>query len=174
MATRRLFFALEPPAPVRTEIEQIKQACVEQNRGSAVAENNLHLTLQFLGAMEEGEIDGLMAAADHLSARPFEVSLDCFGHWEKPRALWLGPQITPVPLLALQRGLEGALQQRCGIEPEPKTYRPHVTLMRKVKQVAFLPQIGPLNWQVEQFSLMESVLTGEGVVYRTLQQWVLR
>ncbi len=173
MATRRLFFALEPPAPVRTEIEQIKQACAAQNRGSAVKQENLHLTLQFLGGVEESRIDALMAAADRLSATPFEVSLDCFGHWEKPRALWLGPQITPVPLLALQRGLETTLQQQCGVEPEARAYRPHVTLMRKIKQVEFLPQIEPLNWQVGQFTLMESVPTGEGVLYRSLQRWEL-
>ncbi len=173
MASRRLFFALEPPTPVRAEIAQIKQACAAQNRGSAVAENNLHLTLQFLGGVEESRIDAVMAAADPLSATPFEISLDCFGYWEKPRALWLGPQITPVPLLALQRGLETVLQQRCGVELEARGYRPHVTLMRKIKQVEFLPQIEPLNWQVEQFSLMESVSTVEGVVYRSLRRWEL-
>lgn len=173
MSNRRLFFALEPPATVRAEIEQIKQNCAAENRGRAVTEGNLHLTLQFIGAVAEGEVAGLITAAECLSAAPFELSLDCFGHWERPRALWLGPQITPVPLLALQRGLESVLQQQCGIEPEVRTYRPHVTLMRKVKQVEFLPQIEPLNWSVEQFSLMESVSTGQGVVYRALQRWEL-
>ena len=171
---RRLFFALEPPADLRAEIESIKQACAAENQGSAVKAENLHLTLQFLGGTVEEEIGGLVTAANQLSAVPFQLSLDCFGHWEKPRALWMGPQITPVPLLALQRGLERALQQQCGIMPEDRPYRPHVTLMRKIKQVEFLPQMEPINWRVQQFSLMESVSTRQGVIYQALEQWDLQ
>lgn len=173
MALRRLFFALEPPIRVRAQIEQIKQKCVAQNRGSAVKEESLHLTLQFLGGIEAAHIDGLIATADQLRAAPFEVSLDCFGHWEKPRALWLGPQITPVPLLALQRGLETTLRKQCGIKPDVRAYRPHVTLMRKVKQVNSLPQIDPLSWPVKQFSLMESISSGQGVEYHPIEQFNL-
>lgn len=173
MATQRLFFALEPAEAVRAEVESIKRACAAGNRGRAVPENNLHLTLQFLGGTAAGEISGLSAAADRLSASPFQLTLDCFGHWERPRALWMGPQITPVPLLALQRGLERVLQQQCGITPEERPYRPHITLMRKVKQVEFLPQMEPIQWRVAQFSLMESLSSGQGVVYRALQRWEL-
>ena len=174
MSERRLFFALEPPPQVRDQIARIKQLCAVDNRGRAVTEANLHLTLQFLGCIPEEQIAPLTVAAESLAAAPFELSLDRFGHWKEPRVLWMGPQITPVPLLALQLGVENALEKRCAIKPEAKAYRPHVTLMRKLKVVESLPQMEPILWRVEQFSLMESISTVDGVVYKALKQWKLQ
>ncbi len=173
MKSRRLFFALEPPAEVRDAIERVKQGFAELNQGRAVPEENLHLTLQFLGGMEDSALEGLTEVAQSLQTAPFSLQLDNFGHWERPRALWMGPQITPVPLLALQAGLETALKRQCGVELESRPYRPHVTLMRKVKEVEGLPHVAPILWEVEHFSLMESVSTDQGVEYHPLGRWNL-
>jgi len=158
---------------VRGEIDQIKRACVEQNQGRAVYIDNLHLTLRFLGGVKDEQLASISSAVMEIDAAPFSIELDCFGHWEHPRALWIGPQITPVPLLALQRRLEQVLEEECNIDPEQSPYRPHVTLMRKVKRVDHLPHFAPFQWNVSQFSLMESVSTVEGVQYHVLKRWNL-
>ena len=169
----RLFFALEPPAPIRSEIDAIKEATLQLNSGRGVPASNLHLTLRFLGAQPASLIDQLEGAVRGLRAAPFTLTLDTFGHWSRPRALWIGPRITPVPLLALQAGVETALERVCGIARDPTEYRPHVTLMRKVRAVADLPRISPLAWRVDSFSLMESLSTPEGVRYQTVSRWKL-
>jgi RNA 2',3'-cyclic 3'-phosphodiesterase len=158
---------------VREILSQIKSASARGNQGRTVDCANLHLTLQFLGGVVDEQIERLEEVATQLQTEPFLLTLDQFGHWDHPRILWLGPLITPVPLLALQAGLETALIQQCGFVPEARRYRPHVTLMRKVDKVETLPQIEPLTWPVDQFSLMESLSSPAGVVYKTLNQWPL-
>ncbi len=167
---RRLFFALEPPQSVRRQIDAVKAECAGSNAGRAVPGENLHLTLLFIGHTQL-PLQQMMDVADRLKAVPFALQLDCFGHWKRPQALWLGPQITPVPLLALHAGVETAMKRCCGFEPETRPFRPHVTLMRKVRHVTALPNVSPIHWFVDGFSLMESRSVGTGVVYQPLMHW---
>lgn len=171
--SHRLFFALEPPDLVRAEIDAIKEAVLQLNSGRGVPAANLHLTLRFLGMHPESLIERLKESVRVLQAEPFMLTLDTFGHWSRPRALWIGPRITPVSLLALQAGVETVLERGCGVARDPIEYRPHVTLMRKVKEVEDLPRISPVEWYVDTFSLMESLSTPEGVRYQTVSRWKL-
>ena len=170
---RRLFFALEPTLFVRKQLVVVRDQVAVANRGRAVTDSNLHLTLQFIGSCPAETVSELQLAADALRAKQFSLVLDRFGYWKRPRVLWLGSQITPVPLLALHAGLETVLKRELGIDLEPRSYTPHVTLMRKVGQVEELPNFPPLEWVVDSFSLMESISTQKGVHYHTISSWKL-
>lgn len=170
---RRLFFALEPPQDVRTQIVNIRDECAAQNSGSLVSDSNIHLTLQFLGGQPDALIPRLVSAVESLQTPPFLLTLERFGFWKRPRVLWLGTQITPVSLLALHAGIGGVVKKECGIVPESREYTPHVTLMRKVGKVDSLPAVAALTWEVRSFSLMESTSTHEGVRYQSLSSWEL-
>ncbi len=95
----------------------------------------VHLTLRFLGEIEEARAE---AAAEALrlagkDAPAFEVPLERFGvfpHLKRPGALWAGPQEAPAPLAALEARLSRHLAE-AGFPAEDRPFRPHMTLARR-------------------------------------------
>jgi RNA 2',3'-cyclic 3'-phosphodiesterase len=91
---------------------------------------NYHLTLRFIGDIDDvlaNDIAGLLGRAQR---RPFELRLDgltSFGG-RKPRAVVA--TATPVPPLMELQAEQERLLQRLGLEPEGRKYTPHVTLAR--------------------------------------------
>jgi 2'-5' RNA ligase len=70
-------------------------------------------------------------AAGDVVLAPFVLTLDTLCDWRKQQ-LWLArPDATPAALLDLVSQLQQHLLA-CGLQPEPRRYRPHVTLARKM------------------------------------------
>jgi 2'-5' RNA ligase len=134
---------------------------------------NFHLTLRFIGEVDEGTAADIDEALSRLKARRFTLQLagaGLFGNG-KPRQLWVGVEREPV-LCTLQRKIEQALI-RAGLPPEPRKFSPHVTLAR-------LREASPLDLQrflaanarfraepltVDRFSLIASYPTKAGSIY---------
>lgn len=168
---QRLFFALWPDEALRealTPLLRLKREC----GGRAHPPSNLHITLNFLGMVDAAIRDCLERAADEIAVPPFELTLDRFGYWPRPKVMWLGCSKVPGPLQALVEGLNGAMRG-CGLQPEGRPYHPHLTLLRKAQRA---PTAEPpsLTWQADDFVLAESVSTPGGVEYRVLRRWPLR
>ncbi|MGH7886726.1 MAG: RNA 2',3'-cyclic phosphodiesterase, partial [Candidatus Binatia bacterium] len=93
---------------------------------------NFHLTVKFLGNIDEGKIEPIGAAlADAL--RPFPrltinaKGLGVFPNPKRPRVLWVG--LVGTQLVSLQAKVESALTP-LGFAPEEKTFTPHLTIGR--------------------------------------------
>lgn len=123
----RLFTAIEIPETVRTRLSFL-QGGVPGARWSPA--ENLHLTLRFIGEVDEAQasdIDDMLAA---IKAPAFQLTLRGAGEFggRDPHALWIG--VAPSePLMRLAAKIESALQ-RMGLAPETRKYSPHVTLAR--------------------------------------------
>ena len=167
-SSRRLFFALWPDAQVR---HQLAEASRQWTR-HPVADANLHMTLQFLGARTAAELACCCEAAGKLRGEAFELQLDYLGGWAKPRVQWLGTRCIPPALLQLVDQLQTALVP-CGIAPLIRRYVPHVTLSRKEKDPRVEAGLESVRWSVRDFVLAESVSTQRGVRYDVLQRWPL-
>jgi RNA 2',3'-cyclic 3'-phosphodiesterase len=98
MQTYRTFIAIEVPGEIRRQIrayiDQLR-AAFSDVRASWSREDNLHLTLKFLGDVEVSRIDSLSQACTHAArdVQRFELALtDCgtFPPHGKPKVLWLG------------------------------------------------------------------------------------
>ncbi len=166
MTRHRLFFALYPPQRTRDQVRHLlKQIHSAQLR--KVAPSNFHLTLSFLGMVEEEQISCLCDAARKVSFNSFELSLDQLGSFTRARVLWIGPSTIPERLVSLQQELELRLSD-CGYRPEQRSYHPHMTLARKFKGP--IPELGirPVPWRVDGFQLMVSESTPSGVRYMPL------
>jgi 2'-5' RNA ligase len=130
MARPRWFFALWPNAAARTALAD---ACA----GLALAgarpthPRDLHLTLRFLGELDDTALANAEAAAGRVRAECVPVVLDHLGHFARSRVLWAGPSRPDPALTALADQLEAALCA-AGLPPETRPFRPHVTLARKV------------------------------------------
>lgn len=100
-----------------------------------VPPQDLHLTLQFLGACEASEVDALGAALGRVALRtaPFEVAyrgLGAFPPGHVQRLLWAGAQDRPQGALAVLAREVGVALAPLGHPPDERPWLPHVTLAR--------------------------------------------
>jgi len=167
--TSRLFFALWPDPATRERLQAVQDTFADRP-GGFNHPLDLHITLVFLGPVEEARMSDVISAADRVTLTPFSLSLDRVASWKKPRILWCGPSSTPPPLTRLVTDLEKALAG-CGFMPEKRRYTPHVTLARKVQPEPDPRLAQPLHWPVEGFVLAGSGGQGPGPRYRIIKKW---
>lgn len=169
--SQRLFFALWPGRAERRQLEAYRPL-LRGCGGRRVPEENLHLTLAFLGSVEPDTRDCLIAQADRLQLPPFTLTLHQLGFWRRPRVVWLGSEEEPPELIELVSGLRAAMRE-CGLEPERRSFSPHLTLLRKAHRAPRQREVGALEWPVERFVLAASETRPEGAHYRILREWGL-
>jgi RNA 2',3'-cyclic 3'-phosphodiesterase len=138
----RAFLALTFSVAVTRKIAEE----IERRRNSVPAKvawvppANLHLTLQFLGSIDENLIEGIVVGLKKIAARhaPFEArarGLGAFPDLQHPKVLWVG--VEGDGLARLQKDVEGAMLE-LGFPKEERAFHPHVTVGR-VKETAALP-----------------------------------
>ena len=169
----RLFFALRPPAPVRESLLSL----MEQVDGARWQDDDqLHLTLRYLGETDERTAEDIADAARHIAFSPFDISIEGCSYFEKkgvPRQLYT--RVRPDDRLsALHKKLD-RICVKCGIEPERRKFVPHITLARLNQSSGplgtFLTRHGAANlgpWRVDDYILYESHLREQGSLYEPL------
>jgi len=173
MRTRRLFFALCPDEMCRQALVARMRRTLPRGSGRPVPAANLHLTLVFLGQLDETAVNCVQQAGGRVRARAFRIVLDHVGYWGRPRVLWLGPKHSSAPLFALVAALRDSLR-KCPLSLDQRPYQAHMSLLRKAQPPAATIEFSPLDWDVRRFSLLESLSVAGGVRYRELCAWPLR
>lgn len=171
--TRRLFFALWPDQGLRQSLAGRIRTLVPPGVGRLQQPEQLHLTLEFLGAVAESRLDAAVAAADAVRAVRCEVVLDRVAFWRRSSVLCLLASETPPALAGLVEDLRSALVAH-GFETETRPYRAHLTMARKVMRPVSLPPPDPVTWPVAEFTLVESRTDPSGSVYTVLRTWSLQ
>ncbi len=165
----RLFFALWPDNKTQSSFYHVARQ-FKDDKIRLVKKSNLHITLEFLGEVSEYDQRQLIDQANLIKAEPFEIKLSNVGWWRKPGVLWIGPEHIPQSLTNLVESIKQIVEQQ-GLETDKRSYKPHVTIARKVKQVQLPEQSIDIRWQVNSFALIESKSTEMGVAYQLIQQW---
>lgn len=168
--TLRLFFALWPDSATRAAVGALARDVAREAGGRAVAADNVHLTLAFLGEQRAEIVPKLCASAAGLAFSAFRLLLDEVGCWRNTGIAWLGASETPAELGVLQSGLARTLAG-LGIALDPRPFSPHLTLARRIatKVQRRLPQ--PVVWNVVSFALVASELDRSGSRYRVVDVW---
>jgi len=167
--TKRIFFALWPDDNIRNEISQAFLSSVYSKLDAQLYDfQNLHLTLHFLGNVSTEQYSCVLEAAEKVKFEEFYLSLDRFGVFEKAKVFWLGVSDIPVGLTALHSEL-GQFLSQCDYCCENRVYTPHVTLMRKIKHFKIEENARLVNWQVNRFALVESVIINGDVLYKPVK-----
>ena len=169
----RLFFALWPDDALRLQLNKLNNKIGRHVRGRKMRTENLHITLAFIGGVDESTCDCLQQMASAIHLPPFQLTLDRLGHFPKPRVIWLGSNETPEPLQSLVNAVKRGLLE-CGLEPETRPFHTHLTLMRKVPKNIILDELEALEWSISDFCLVESHTLPEGAEYRVLKRWSLQ
>lgn len=188
----RLFVGIEINAQV---VERIAESLDELRRRVAqraprariswVSPDRLHITVRFIGEASESVARGIAASlSPTLPLHPFEAiftGIGAFPPHGSPRVLWAGIGAGVDALVALEREVTARLDA-CGVPPEGRPYRPHVTLAR-VREPAGLrtrPLLDEFDDRafgassVQAITLFQSRLSPKGSVYVPLQSTSLR
>ena len=173
----RLFVAIRPPEFIREALLDLMEGVPNLRWQS---DDQLHLTLRFIGEVERPKGEDLAAALERIRFERFSLSLDGVGRFEKHRqgALWAGVQPRE-PLKALSAKVERACQL-AGLEPERRAFHPHSTLARWKGRAAGLDRFVERNgglasdpWDVGEFILFESLLGRMGAHYEPVERYAL-
>ncbi len=175
----RLFVAIELPEATRDRLGALRRPLPG---ATWVKPESMHLTLSFIGEVDEGLAADVDAELARISAPAFEIriaGLGLFDSRDRARALWAGVERSP-ELMGLQAKVEGAVK-RAGAQPDARRFLPHVTLARfrdaPVYQIApFVARNndygdGPIF--VDAVALMSSRLGREGAIYTAERHYPL-
>lgn len=145
-----------------------------------LAPRNLHVTLRFIGEVDEGMAEDLHHRLHHIHGPALDLRLNGFGTFggRRPRALWAA--ISPhAGLEALQARIEQAARD-VGLDAEGRKFTPHVTLAwlkaaPPERIAAFVAHHSPFaaDLPVTGFTLYRSHLGGEGAEYEALAEYSL-
>jgi 2'-5' RNA ligase len=163
----RLFFAVWPEAPAARELARVGESIAGLVGGKPVPAEKIHMTLAFLGSLDEASTGSAVAAAAEVTAAPISMTLDLVGSFRRARVAWAAPSVPPRELAALQEALAGRLRSR-GFALEDRAFTPHATLVRKIGDAVPRAPIAPVRWRSRALTLVES--TGDGR-YEVLESW---
>ena len=175
----RLFVALALPPMLRAQIAAL-QTGIPGARW--VPPENYHLTLRFIGEIENWQAEEVDMALAAIRTRGFDLTLRGIGLYEKGgriQAMYVAVEKSDA-LTHLRGKIETALQ-RCGMAPDRKRFAPHVTIARTDRappeklagfvQAHNLFRAPPVP--VEAFTLFSSRLGKEASVYEAEVEYEL-
>lgn len=158
----RIFIAIGFTEEIKNYLyEQILRLKKQSVKGSFTRKENLHLTLAFLGEVDEKELATLRKVMDKLEFSKFSIEFTNMSSFRNGDELlpWIG--INPNPKLQiLQQELTDELKA-CGFAPDEKKFTPHITLGRRViikRDTEFIMNDGSvgIGMVVDEISLMKS------------------
>ena len=173
----RLFVALALPEGHR---QQLTHLCRGVRDARWVVQENLHLTLRFIGEVEEPRLPEIAKALGRVKFEQFQLTLFGIGHFQngrRIRSLWAGTKQCDA-LVQLQNRIDSALRH-ADVPPDGRRFTPHVTLARLKNGAAH--QVG--SWieanalfradpfPVDRFILFESYLSHTGAIYSSIAEF---
>ncbi len=169
MSTRRIFFALWPDDRQRDRLRDHISPLAKLVEGQAVYRGNWHVTTAFIGAFPEARLPELQARATQIPVEPFRLRFDRVEFWPRPKVASLVAAIVPPELQRLVDA-QSSLLADFGVTLEDRTYRPHITVVRRARpfETQRLAQPAVIEWT--GFELVESISQPGGATYRPLKQ----
>ena len=184
MPSKRIFVAVDISDEARRRaadhIDKMR-ALAESVRVGWERAQKLHVTLKFLGKVDEGIVPNVSDTAASVAASftPFQMALVATGVFpslKKPRVLWLGINEASV-LPEIAASLESRFSL-LGFEPEARPFSPHLTIARvrepeKAKRLAeahLQSRFGPIEFTVTELIVYESILKPTGSVYAVVSK----
>lgn len=169
--TARVFYALLPPPAAQRALGELAAEVARQSHGRAVAAENMHITLAFIGTWAIARTPVLLEAAQEVAGKPMRIALDTLGAFRRAGIAWIGSSSAATSLMQLQSSLAAALTSGGIAFDDAQPYRPHVTLARRCRGPYPRGSVQPIAFDVDRFTLMQSQTRTEGARYTILAQW---
>jgi 2'-5' RNA ligase len=176
----RLFAAIELPERVRQSLAMLSGGIPGARW---VEPDSYHVTLRFIGEVDNGQAADIGAQLAELAAPSFDLELSGIGQFNtggRPRVVWVGVQSSPA-LSHLARKIDRAIAA-AGLPPEDRNFAPHVSIARL--RNAAMPRVARYLsehalfrasiFTVKHFTLFESLQGNDRPVYVPLADYPLR
>ncbi|OGW75460.1 MAG: 2'-5' RNA ligase [Omnitrophica bacterium RBG_13_46_9] len=177
----RTFIALELSEEVQEELARIQGNLKYAGADIKWAKpDNIHLTLKFLGEVEENKLGQIKNILDRIASdnKPFELKLFKLGGFpslDQPRVLWVGTDNGCVEAETIARSIEEGLE-KIGFPKEDRPFRVHLTLGRlksgknkvQLRQKLLSLEVQPKSCAIRHITLFQSTLTPSGPIYKPL------
>lgn len=170
-AQRRLFFALWPDDALREHIERNTCQAIKEAGGRRIPTGNFHVTLVFIGEVPEQQVAAAVAAASEVHAQPFALTLDMLESWGADVLVYSGERAPPALGELVDRLRISLLRHQFKLQRQ--TFKPHITLVRKLPRRLPKRPLAALQWSVSDYALVESRAGPDGSIYTVIGRWTL-
>ena len=183
----RIFIAIEINYELKAELGAIQEKLRPAGADAKwVKPENIHLTLRFIGEIDEQRMKDVNEAATKAftGIESFSMSLGeagAFPDTEYPRVLWVGIKYGATNLKALADRIEKELVDK-NFGNADKPFSPHMTIARlrtyrnaqKLAQMLSLVKVPAVSQKVENVSIIQSSLTPSGPIYTNIHKVKLK
>ncbi len=176
----RSFICIDFPNEIIKEIARIQELLEKKFVGKFTELENLHLTLKFLGEINNETIEKVNIILSKLEFNIFDCRLEDIGTFTFkgfPKIIWI--KIAGKPIYDLQMKIDEALSE---MFPKEERFMSHLTIarikyitdkenfMKSIKNIT----VKKINFKVESFKLMSSDLKPLGPVYSLTKEYKLK
>ncbi len=176
----RCFISIEIPKDIKEKIKEIQRR-LPDFKGKITEEENLHLTLKFLGEIDENKIEEIKKRLKKIKFGEFETEINFIGIFDNRKSKYDQKIIIWLNMTNCEKLQKEIDERLSGIFKKEKRFMSHLTIAR-VKNVEnkrkFIDElkkikIPKMRFPVENFYLKKSILTEEKPVYETIEEFNL-
>ncbi|MBN1914111.1 MAG: RNA 2',3'-cyclic phosphodiesterase [Candidatus Omnitrophica bacterium] len=187
----RSFIAISLPPDIKDALARMQEKLKKSGADVKwVAPANIHLTLKFLGDLNEKKLEAVYGAMEDTAKNNTRFyarirDLGAFPKVSSPRIIWAGIGAGDEEIKKIARQLEESIA-RVGIPKEDRPFSCHITLGR-TKSALNLdrltqdltkngkdPEAEGLGFDIEKITFFKSTLTPKGPLYEALKEASLR
>ena len=186
----RTFIAIALPKEIKEALAGLeKELKASEADVKWVSPENIHLTLKFLGEIEDKTLEKIIKIIDDTAKKKnkFQVRISSLGAFPKidfPRVIWVGVDIGDKEAKNIAEGLEEEIA-KIGIPKENRPFSSHITIGRTksslnreklVQDLRNKAELGgkKLEFYVTKITLFKSTLTPRGPIYEALKETNLK
>ena len=176
----RLFIAIDLPEQAKESIEKVKSELKGIKGVKPVAKENIHLTLKFLGEVDNANAKDIIKALEQVKFKPFKICISKMGFFpseQRIQVIWADAEPAE-PLFELKKEIDKALPSFKDDHP----FKNHITFARikyiandadkkKILELITNKQIEKAEFIVNKFRLYKSDLQPTGPVYEVVKEF---
>ena len=156
----RLFIAIHLSEEQKDALIDVLDQIFNQGiRGNYTTEDNLHLTLAFIG--EYPDADAILEALENVDFSPFSITLNGYGNFSD---LWWVGLKSSQELQKLTKKIRRALVEN-DIPYDKKKFSAHITILRRADSTVAGITVPQITATIDHFSLMRSDRGKRGMIY---------
>lgn len=172
----RLFIAVDVDDPIREKIKPVLSELSRINGVKAVEPENLHITLLFLGEVNESRVSKIEEKLSEVEFEPFKILFEgvgAFPNVNSPRVVWVGVKESG-ELTGLANNIYEKLK-KLGFRRD-KEFKAHLTVGRVKRKNPEVSEVIKRHasenfgeMEIRSFRLKQSILTPKGPIYKDLR-----